>query len=119
MKRLLAALLLFAFAPALPAADQIKLVVPFAAGGPVDLVARTIATELPARLNAEVIIENRGGGGGVIGTEMVAKSAPGGRTLPQARLGSHVLGAALRPQPNYAPIQSITPLVFVRVVPAR
>src|SRR5258708_31843953 len=118
MKRLLAALLLFAFAPALPAADQIKLVVPFAAGGPVDLIARTIASELPARLNAEVIIENRGGAGGVIGTELVAKSAPDGKTLLQASLGSHVLSAALRPQLNYDPIKSFTPLVFVGVVPS-
>jgi tripartite-type tricarboxylate transporter receptor subunit TctC len=118
MKRWFAAAFLFAFVLPADAADQIKLVVPFAAGGPVDLVARTIATELPARLNAEVIIENRGGGGGVIGTEMVAKSAPDGRTLLQASLGSHVLSAALRPQLNYDPIKSFTPLVFVGVVPS-
>src|SRR5260221_10311530 len=118
MKCLLAAALVFASALPADAADQVKLVVPFAAGGPVDLVARTIATELPARLNAEVIIENRGGGGGVIGTEMVAKSAPDGRTLLQASLGSHVLSAALRPQLNYDPIKSFTPLVFVGVVPS-
>jgi len=118
MKRWFAAAFLFASMLPAAAADQIKLVVPFAAGGPVDLVARTIATELPARLNAEVIIENRGGGGGVIGTEMVAKSAPDGRTLLQASLGSHVLSAALRPQLNYDPIKSFTPLVFVGVVPS-
>jgi tripartite-type tricarboxylate transporter receptor subunit TctC len=120
MKRLLAALLLGASASAPPAvaADQIRLVVPFAAGGPVDLVARTIATELPARLNADVIIENRGGAGGIIGTELVAKSAPDGRTLLQASLGSHVLSAALRPQLSYDPIKSFTPIVFVGVVPS-
>ena len=117
MKRLLAALFLCASASAPPAvaADQIRLVVPFAAGGPVDLVARTIATELPARLNADVIIENRGGAGGIIGTELVAKSAPDGRTLLQASLGSHVLSAALRPQLSYDPIKSFTPIVFVGV----
>jgi tripartite-type tricarboxylate transporter receptor subunit TctC len=120
MKRLLAALFLCASASAPPAvaADQIRLVVPFAAGGPVDLVARTIATELPARLNADVIIENRGGAGGIIGTELVAKSAPDGRTLLQASLGSHVLSAALRPQLSYDPIKSFTPIVFVGVVPS-
>jgi hypothetical protein len=117
-KRLLAAAILFASALTASAADQIRLVVPFAAGGPVDLIARTIATELPARLNAEVIIENRGGAGGVIGTELVAKSAPDGRTLLQASLGSHVLSAALRPQLNYDPIKSFTPIVFVGVVPS-
>lgn len=117
MKRLF--VIAFLFVSALPAvaADQIKLVVPFAAGGPVDLVARTIASGLPARLNAEVIVENRGGAGGVIGTEMVAKSAPDGRTLLQASLGSHVLSAALRSQLNYDPVKSFTPIAFVGVVP--
>ena len=118
MKCRLAALFLVASALPAVAADQIKLVVPFAAGGPVDLIARTIASGLPARLNAEVIIENRGGAGGVIGTELVAKSAPDGRTLLQASLGSHVLSAALRPQLSYDPIKSFTPIVFVGVVPS-
>src|SRR5215467_8181506 len=117
MTRLLAAALVFASPLPAVAAEQIKLVVPFAAGGPVDLVARTIAAELPARLNTEVIIENRGGAGGIIGTELVAKSTPDGRTLLQASLGSHVLSAALR-QLNYDPIKSFTPLAFVGVVPS-
>src|SRR5258708_6074926 len=98
-------------------AEQIRLVVPFAAGGPVDLVARTIAAELPARLHADVIVENRSGGGGVIGTELVAKSAPDGRTLLQASLGSHVLSAALRPQLGYDPIRSFAPIALIGAVP--
>jgi tripartite-type tricarboxylate transporter receptor subunit TctC len=118
MKRRLAAGFLFASALPAVAADQIKLVVPFAAGGPVDLIARTIASGLPVRLNAEVVIENRGGAGGVIGTELVAKAAPDGRTLLQASLGSHVLSAALRSQLSYDPIKSFTPIVFVGVVPS-
>ena len=118
MRRLLAAAIVLASVLPACAADQIRLVVPFAAGGPVDLIARTIATALPARLNAEVIIENRGGAGGVIGTELVAKSAPDGKTLLQASLGSHVLSAALRPQLSYDPIKSFTPIVFVGVVPS-
>jgi len=118
MKHRLAAAILLASALPAVAADQIKLVVPFAAGGPVDLIARTIASGLPARLNAELIIENRGGAGGVIGTELVAKAAPDGRTLLQASLGSHVLSAALRPQLSYDPIKSFTPIVFVGVVPS-
>ena len=118
MKRHLAAAFLFAFTLPAVAADQIKLVVPFAAGGPVDLIARTIASALPAKLGADVIVENRGGAGGIIGTELVAKAAPDGRTLLQASLGSHVLSAALRPQLNYDPIKSFTPIVFVGVVPS-
>ena len=114
---LTAAFLLASVFPAV-AADQIKLVVPFAAGGPVDLIARTIGGGLSAKLGADVIIENRGGAGGVIGTELVAKAPPDGRTLLQASLGSHVLSAALRPQLSYDPIKSFTPIVFVGVVPS-
>jgi tripartite-type tricarboxylate transporter receptor subunit TctC len=118
MKRLLAVGLL-AFAMATPAgAEQIRLVVPFAAGGPVDLIARTLAAELAPRLNAEVIVENRGGAGGVIGTELVAKSPPDGKTLLLASLGSHVLSAALRPQLGYDPIKSFVPIVYVGAVPS-
>ena len=118
MKRLLAAALLFTSALPATAADQIRLVVPFAAGGPVDLVARTIASALPARLNADVIVENRGGAGGIIGTEVVAKAPPDGRTLLQGSLGSHVLSAALHAQLGYDPIKSFTPIVFVGLVPS-
>jgi tripartite-type tricarboxylate transporter receptor subunit TctC len=117
MNRLFAVVLMFAFS--LPAsADQIRLVVPFAAGGPLDLVARTIASALPARLNLDVIVENRGGAGGIIGTELVAKSAPDGHTLLQGSLGSQVFGPALRTQLGYDPIKSFTPVVFVGVVPS-
>src|SRR5271167_1834132 len=118
MKRLLAMGLL-AFALALPAAaEQIRMVVPFAAGGPVDLIARTLTAELPQRLKAEVIVENRGGAGGVIGTDLVAKSPPDGKTLLLASLGSHVLSAALRPQLGYDPIKSFVPIVYVGAVPS-
>src|SRR6202023_1176915 len=118
MTRLLA-VGLFALALAMPAAaQQIRLVVPFAAGGPVDLIARTLAAELPQRLNAEVIVEHRGGAGGVIGTELVAKSPPDGKTLLLASLGSHVLSAALRPQLSYDPIKSFPPIIFFGVAPS-
>jgi tripartite-type tricarboxylate transporter receptor subunit TctC len=118
MKRLLAVGLL-TFALATPAgAEQIRLVVPFAAGGPVDLIARTLAAELAPRLNAEVIVENRGGAGGVIGTELVAKSPPDGKTLLLASLGSHVLSAALRSQLGYDPVKSFVPIAYVGAVPS-
>jgi len=119
MKRLLSAVLFAASLSAVPAigAEQIKLVVPFAAGGPVDLVARTIAVELGPRLGADLIVDNRGGAGGVIGTEFAAKSPPDGRTLLMASLGSHVLAAALRPQLAYDPIKSFVPIAHVGAVP--
>jgi tripartite-type tricarboxylate transporter receptor subunit TctC len=119
MKRLLAAVLLAASVSVAPAigAEQIKLVVPFAPGGPVDLVARTVAVELGPRLGADLIVDNRGGAGGVIGTEFAAKSPPDGRILLMASLGSHVLAAALRPQLAYDPIKSFVPIAHVGAVP--
>ncbi|MFL4969868.1 MAG: tripartite tricarboxylate transporter substrate-binding protein, partial [Xanthobacteraceae bacterium] len=75
----IAALLLFADAAL--AADAVKIVTPFAAGGPADMLARLLAQELNARLAADIIVENRGGGGGSIGTEAVARAPADGKTL--------------------------------------
>ena len=60
---------------------SIKLVVPFAAGSPVDITARAIADKMAVGLKQPLVIENRVGAGGNIGTEFVAKAAPDGYTL--------------------------------------
>jgi tripartite-type tricarboxylate transporter receptor subunit TctC len=59
----------------------IKLIVPFAAGGGTDFVGRSIAPLLSERLGKPVIVENRGGGGAIVGTSIVAKEVPDGYTL--------------------------------------
>jgi tripartite-type tricarboxylate transporter receptor subunit TctC len=99
-------------------ADTIKLIVPFAAGGPVDTLARLLAAELQPRLGADVIVEDRGGAGGVIGTESVARAGADGRTLLLASLGSQVISAALRPQLSYDPVKSFTPIALIGSVPS-
>jgi tripartite-type tricarboxylate transporter receptor subunit TctC len=100
------------------AADTIKVVVPFAAGGPVDLLARLVSSDMQTRLNTEMVIENRGGGGGVIATEQVARAAADGKTLLFASSGSHVISAALRAgQLNYDAVKSFAPIAFVGAVP--
>ena len=71
----------------------IKVVVPFAAGGPLDLVARTLSDKLSARLKQPFVIENRVGAGGNLGTEVVAKAPPDGYTLGVVLSGR---GAELR-----------------------
>lgn len=82
----------------------IKIVVPLAAGGTGDTLARLVGDELARALGGAVIIEDRPGSGGVIGTDAVAKSAPDGHTLLHTS-PSHVLNAALRDRLPYDPLK--------------
>src|SRR6201995_2652629 len=77
------------------AGKQIRVVVPFPAGGPTDIVARPFAQMLGEALNAPVIVDNRGGAGGSIGADLVAKSVPDGRTLLVGTVGTHAINSAL------------------------
>jgi tripartite-type tricarboxylate transporter receptor subunit TctC len=99
-------------------ADGIKLVVPFAAGGPVDTLARLISSDMQTRLNIDIVIENKGGAGGVLATEQVARAPADGKTLLFASSGSQVVSAALRAgQVGYDPVKSFAPIAFVGAVP--
>jgi tripartite-type tricarboxylate transporter receptor subunit TctC len=98
-------------------ADTVKIIVPFAAGGPVDQWARVLAHELGPLLGADVIVEDKGGAGGAIGSEAVARAAPDGKTMLLASLGSHVISPALRPPGGYDPIKSFEPVMLVGAVP--
>ena len=118
MKRLAMGLCTAAFLLAAPAmADTIKIVVPFAAGGPVDQLARILAHELTPLLGADVIVEDKGGAGGAIGSETVARATPDGRTMLLASLGSQVISPALRPPGGYDPVKSFEPVMLVGSVP--
>ena len=88
MKRLFGALATALFVIPAHAADPIKMVVPFAAGGPVDALARIVAAEIGPRLQSDVVVENRGGAGGLLAVEQVARSAPDGRTILFASVGA-------------------------------
>ncbi|MFL6804566.1 MAG: Bug family tripartite tricarboxylate transporter substrate binding protein [Xanthobacteraceae bacterium] len=112
----IAALLLFADAAL--AADAVKIVTPFAAGGPADMLARLLAQELNPRLAADVIVENRGGGGGIIGTEAVARAPADGKTLLVGSLGSHVISPHLHPGLSYDPAAAFTPVALIGSVPS-
>ena len=121
MRRLLtalsAAVLTAALAGSAVAADTIKIVVPFAAGGPVDAMARILAQEMQGPLGATIIVENRGGGGGVIATEIVARAPADGKTLLMGSQGSHVISGVLQPHVNYDPVKSFDPIGMVGAVP--
>jgi tripartite-type tricarboxylate transporter receptor subunit TctC len=118
MKRLAMGLCAAALLLAAPAfAETVKIVVPFAAGGPVDQLARILAHELGPLLGADVIVEDKGGAGGAIGSETVARASPDGHTMLLASLGSQVISPALRPPGGYDPVKSFEPVMLVGSVP--
>src|SRR5258706_6578047 len=80
---------------------SIKLVVPFAAGGSTDLIARLVAEQMRKELGEPVIVENRGGAAGALGTLEVAKSAPDGYTLAVATVNTMIVELATRDKPDY------------------
>jgi len=113
MKKLLV-LLGLACAPLLAAAQGsvTRIVVPFAAGGVQDIVARSFNAELGALLGRNVIVENRAGAGGTIGTGYVAKSAPDGNTLILAA-ASHTIAGSLYARLPYDPLKDFTPVAHI------
>ena len=110
--RTLPALLLALAATASPAQGVIRVVVPFAAGGVQDIVARSFNAELGALLGRSVIVENRAGAGGTIGTGFVAKSAPDGQTLILAA-ASHTIAGSLYAKLPYDPLKDFTPIAHL------
>jgi tripartite-type tricarboxylate transporter receptor subunit TctC len=95
----------------------IRLVVPFAAGGNTDIMARLIGAKMAEYLGQQVIIDNRGGAGGNIGADLVAKSPPDGYTLLMATVATHALNAALYTKMPYDPVTDFEPISLLAVVP--
>lgn len=108
----LAGLCVSAAAPAQGSADTIKIVVPFAPGGPADLVARIVSAPLGAQLGRSVIIDNRGGAGGTIGVGVAAKAPPDGSTL-LLTTSSYVITAGTSAKLPYNPRKDITPVYLL------
>ena len=86
-----------------------RVVVPFAPGGAVDLVARTVAPKLSEAFGQLVVVDNRGGAGGTIGTDIVAKARPDGHTLLVASMGVAV-NAVLYPKLPYDTLKDLAPV---------
>jgi tripartite-type tricarboxylate transporter receptor subunit TctC len=106
---LLAALLLPLGAAAQYPAKPVHLVVPFPAGGPTDVLSRVLAQKLSERWSVAVVVDNKPGAGGAIGSDSVAKSAPDGYTLVMATSSTHSIGPALQKLP-YDPLKDFTPI---------
>jgi tripartite-type tricarboxylate transporter receptor subunit TctC len=109
--RLLALLLLF-LVGTVQAQPVTRIVVPFAAGGVQDIVARSINAELGAALGRTVIVENRAGAGGTIGTGSVARAAPDGQTLILSA-ASHTIAGTLYAKLPYHPLKDFTPVAHL------
>ena len=99
------------------AGRQIRLIVPFPAGGPTDIVARPFAQMLGDALKSVVVIDNRGGAGGSLGADVVAKAAPDGRTLLMATVGTHAINPALYKKLPYDAERDFTPIALVAMAP--
>lgn len=119
-RRLLGAL--FACLVLSPAANAeypdhtIRLVVPFAPGGAVDAIARVIAERISGPLGQSVIVDNRGGGGGIVGTDFAARANPDGYTLLMASASGMMITPLLQKLP-YEPMKAFTPVALVGQVP--
>jgi tripartite-type tricarboxylate transporter receptor subunit TctC len=99
-------------------ARQIRLVVPFAAGGPADLLARVIAEEMSKDLGQQVFVDNRPGANTIIGAEVVAKADPDGYTLLMAIDGTLVMNPFLYSKLSYDPFKDFAPVTLVARVPS-
>jgi tripartite-type tricarboxylate transporter receptor subunit TctC len=95
----------------------VKIVVPFAPGGTTDILARAIAPDLSKAFGQQFVIENKGGAGGNLGAEVVAKSAGDGYTLLMGTVGTHGINRALYAKLPYDPFKDFVPISLVAGVP--
>ena len=95
----------------------VRVIVPFAAGGGTDLVGRTIAQKLTETMSQPFIVENRGGAGGVIGADMVAKAAPDGYTLVLGSPGSLTINPNLNAKMPYDTLRDFAPVSLATISP--
>lgn len=91
----------------------IKWIVPFPPGGPTDIFSRTVAQQLQIALGQPVVVENRGGAGGGVGMQALAKAAPDGYTIGLSTTGTHTINPALYgDRVGYDPVKDFTPLTM-------
>ena len=95
----------------------VKIVVPFAAGGTTDILARAMAPELSKAFGQQFIVDNRAGAGGNVGAEIVARAPADGYTLLMGTVGTHGINRALYPKLPYDPIKDFAPVTLVAGVP--
>jgi len=95
----------------------IRLIVAFPAGGSTDIIARLVGQRLGEKLGQQVIVDNRGGAGGTIGTEIAAQATPDGHTLTMGTTSTHVIAPAAYAKVNYDPVKDFEPITLVASTP--
>ena len=95
----------------------VRWVVPFAPGGPTDIMSRAIGEKLGQRLGQQFVVDNRGGAGGSIGAEIVARAPADGYTLMIGHVGTHAINLALYKNVRYDPVRDFTPLTLLATLP--
>jgi tripartite-type tricarboxylate transporter receptor subunit TctC len=95
----------------------VRMIVPFGAGTTTDIVARIVAESLARSLGQPVIVDNRAGAGGVIGTDLAAKTAPDGYSIVMGTVGTHAINVGLYSKLPYDPIRDFAPIAFVGYTP--
>lgn len=96
---------------------QIRVLVPYAPGGGTDLLARPVTQKLGEVLKVSVVYDNRGGGGGILATELVAKAAPDGYTLLIGATGSHTVNPVIFTKLPFDPIKDFAPITIMGFAP--
>ena len=99
-------------------ARPIKLIVPFAPGGSTDMVARLLADKMGAVLGKAVVVDNKGGAGGSLGADAIAKAAPDGYTIGMATVSTHGSNPAIYAKLPYHAVKDFAPITNVMAVPS-
>ncbi|WP_219209843.1 Bug family tripartite tricarboxylate transporter substrate binding protein [Variovorax boronicumulans] len=100
-----------------PTGKAITYLVPFPAGGTTDVLGRLISQKLGMVLGTSVVIDNRGGAGGSVGSEIASRAAPDGYTMLGGTISSHAINVSLYPKIGYDPVKSFAPVTLIGTNP--